>query len=714
MKKLVLLVIWTISTVAANAQQRAALQAWKDQKYSMFIHWGAIYSTLGGVWNGQPVTVGYSEQIQAHAGIYSDTYGNVAKRFNPEAWKPDSIARLAKAAGMKSVVITSKHHDGFCMFKSAYTDYNVVDATPYHRDVVKELADACKRNGLRFGVYFSLIDWHFPEAYPISSHNSDPITDAHHQYNINQVTELMTNYGPISEIWFDMGSLTAVQSQELATLVHRLQPDCMVSGRLGNDAGDFCVMGDNDYPGYKLATPWQTPASVYDETWGYRSWQEHGSVNDKARQKLEGLLKVASRGGNYLLNIGPRGNGSVVSFEKDVLLRIGKWLSVNGEAVYGTASTPFSTFFDWGEVTAKGNKLYLSIMQQPENNTLVLPGLTGDIISVALLDSNNVKLSCRIRTEEDRTVIELPSKFKLNDRIRVLKISFKDGYIVEPQAVQKMTPGAHLVLDRHTAEKHYSFSGVDYNSYYRSTVANSFDVRAMAEMKVIPWLAFTRQEKDKFIILRNNGRSQTVKLDGTDSIEISKPSRLLNWSSMYVAGPYWNGIGSPNGDIEKINVSQPWPDENGKRWELKDWKNDQAYELPADWNNSWYIYQEITAAEEGPYIVRLTSGDGIQVFLNGEEQLVHNNPARGFTQHEYLVLPFKAGLNKLVVKVYNRFAKKTTFSIDKKVPQLMYRQRLQPLNLKKGELFSYSWQLYNPVSIHRDMRLPNLELHIAQ
>ncbi|UYQ94909.1 alpha-L-fucosidase [Chitinophaga horti] len=714
MKKFVLVSIWTLTTIVALSQPKSAQQTWKDQKYSMFIHWGAIYSSLGGVWNGKPVTTGYSEQIQAHAGIYSDVYANVAKRFNPQRWKPDSIALLAKAAGMKSVVITSKHHDGFCMFKSAYTTYNVVDATPYKRDVVKELADACKKHNLRFGVYFSLIDWHFPQAYPISSHNSDPITEQHHHYNVEQVTELLTNYGPISEIWFDMGSLTAAQSQELATLVHRLQPDCMVSGRLGNDAGDFCVMGDNDYPNYKIATPWQTPASVYDETWGYRSWQEHGPVADKAMQKLEGLLKVVSRGGNYLLNIGPRGDGSVVDFEKDVLLRNGKWLAQNGEAVYGAAPSPFGRFFDWGEVTAKENKLYLSLLRQPEGNIIALPGLKGEIASVTVLDSSRARLNCRIFTEGNTTYLELPSKFKLNNRARVLRLNFSAPYAVLPENILEMTPNSHLVLDRHNAEKHYSFSGIDYNSYYRSTVANSWRLKASTDMKVIPWLSYTQQERDNSITLTVNDRSQVVKLVCTDSLLISLATRKISWSPMYLAGPYWNGISWANGDVNTIDVTKPWPAGHDARWKKTDWKNDKVYELEADWNNSWYVYQEVKAEEAGQYIIRLTSGDGIQVFLNGEEQVVHNNPARGFTQQEYLVLPLQAGVNKLVVKVYNRFAKKTVVSIDKDVPQLMYRQRLAPLQLKKDEVGAYSWQLYNPVSVHRDMRMPNLELHLAQ
>ena len=144
---------------------------------------------------------------------------------------------------------------------------------------------------------------------------------------MHQVEEIMTNYGPISEIWFDMGSLSGQQSKELYDLVSRLQPQCMVSGRLGNDRGDFAVMADNAYPDYKIGVPWQTPASFFDETWSYRSWQERGSLDKKIDEKLRSLVKVVSRGGNFLLNIGPRGDGSVVEFERDALLAMGNWMT---------------------------------------------------------------------------------------------------------------------------------------------------------------------------------------------------------------------------------------------------------------------------------------------------------------------------------------------------------------------------------------------------
>ena len=301
----------------------------KDKgRFSMFVHWG-LYSVYGGVYRGKNIEWGYSEQIQSFAGIFSDWYARAAEHFSAEQWDADSIAVLAKNTGMDAIVFTSKHHDGFCMYNSKETDFNIMN-TPFGRDALKELSQACKRHGLNLGIYFSLIDWHYPPAYPISSHNADPITPEHHEYNKRQVKELLENYGPVSELWFDMGSLTREQSRELYNLVKSIQPNCSVSGRIGNDYGDFAVMPDNVIPDYVPNKPWQTAESVYKETWGYRSWQKHVPMKKKLAEKINSLKRVIGAGGNYLLNIGPTGDGAVTNYEKDLLLSIGKWIDSSG------------------------------------------------------------------------------------------------------------------------------------------------------------------------------------------------------------------------------------------------------------------------------------------------------------------------------------------------------------------------------------------------
>jgi alpha-L-fucosidase family protein len=310
-----------------SAERLNATERWQNLQFGMFIHFG-LYSLAGGCWNGKPVKKGYCEQILSHGNIPQADYEALMSDFRIPHFDAELIAETAKKAGMRYLVITSKHHDGFCLFDTKTTDYNSVRSA-CKRDIVAELAAACKKNGLAFGVYFSLIDWHCPWALPISSHNSDRIPEKHHAYNVAQLTELMTNYGEICELWLDMGHPTRQQSQEMYDLVHGLQKNIMINGRIWNDKGDFATMADNEMPElpegrYELNVPWQTPASIYKETWGYKSWQERTDAQGKIRNLTESLRRVVSHGGNYLLNIGPDNEGNIVPFEKEVLEGIGE------------------------------------------------------------------------------------------------------------------------------------------------------------------------------------------------------------------------------------------------------------------------------------------------------------------------------------------------------------------------------------------------------
>lgn len=205
-----------------------AIAAWQNRKFGMFIHWG-LYSIPAGMWKGEKITSIYSEQIQLRAGIPTAEYAQLARGFNPTAWNPQQIVELAKAAGMRFIVITAKHHDGFCLFHSRQTSFNAVDGTPYGKDIIHELARVTRAAGLHFGVYFSSIDWHWGCEPQLDNNNSIP--KELEDFNVAQLQELTSNYGPLSEIWFDMGNPTPQQSKRLANTVHAAQPDCMVSGR---------------------------------------------------------------------------------------------------------------------------------------------------------------------------------------------------------------------------------------------------------------------------------------------------------------------------------------------------------------------------------------------------------------------------------------------------------------------------------------------------
>jgi len=537
----------------------SAIMNWQDRKFSMFIHWG-LYSIPAGVWNGEKVTYGYSEQIQGCAKIPNKAYAQLALKFNPEKWNPDSIVVLAKQAGMKSIVITAKHHDGFNMFNTAYSDYNVVDATPYKRDVIKELSESCKRYNLGFGVYFSLIDWNYPGAAPFESvRNSDSIPEAHHQYNLNQVRELLTKYGEISEIWFDMGSPTFEQSREIAKLVKSIQPDCMISGRLWNGQGDFIVMGDNKQPDYLVGVPWQTPASMFDETWGCRSWQERCSTKEKIKEKIHDLIHVVSAGGNYLLNIGPRGDGSVVPFEEGVLKGVGQWLSEYGEAIYETDPSPIG-LQSWGAVTARSGKLYLHITQFPENNKLLVEQVHADDIEVYPLNNKNMRLKANVNGKG--VEIEIPDSMERNEFATVIVIEHKGDLNYRPHNLVLMSEQGEFLLTTANAELYHSSFGHDYYSSKPTVVKMKWILTNCSQKKmklVLKCRHFNTGEtlcllvnEDKYLItLAEPTKTIEGHVHQYEPITINLDTERVNSVELYVENPsnLHKGLG-----IEELNI----------------------------------------------------------------------------------------------------------------------------------------------------------------
>jgi alpha-L-fucosidase len=437
-----------------------AIREWQSRKFGMFIHFG-LYSELGGVWKGERIE-GYNEQIRLHAHISKDDYAAIAKQFNPSKWDPEAIVKLAQDAGMKFIVITSKHHDGFSMFHTRESKFNIVDATPYGKDIVKGLADSCARHGMKFGVYYSTIDWNDPRANGISqppaNENDNEIPKAHEDYNVAQLKELTTRYGPLSEIWFDMGRPTPEQSRRFAATVHAAQPECMVSGRVFNSQGDFTVMGDNQLPTSVIDEPWQTPGSIYGETWGYRSWQERKDLAGKTNEHLLKLVEVVSRGGNYILNIGPRGDGTVVEFEADVLHGIGAWVKANSEAIYGTGAQPFRKL-EFGYATTKPGRLYLMVTKWPADGQLKLPGLKNKLTRAYLL-SDPAKTALALDNSTESKIVRVESKASAAP-VTVVVAEYAGPLNVIPPSVKADASGT-VVLDAKDATKEFNYNNRGY------------------------------------------------------------------------------------------------------------------------------------------------------------------------------------------------------------------------------------------------------------
>ena len=645
MKKLFTLLIAALLCIGASAQiAQDAYKKWHQNKYSMFIHFG-LYSVYGGVYNGKPVTFGYSEQIQSFAGIFSDWYGDTALEFDPVKFNADEIVALAKEAGMRSIVITTKHHDGFCMFKTATTPYNSVDATPSKRDYVKELSDACRRGGINFAIYYSLIDWNYPHAYPISSHNCDFITPQHHEFSKAQVTELLTNYGPISELWFDMGSNRPEQSQELYELVHKLQPNCMVSGRLGNGWYDFAVMADNKYPEGALQAPWQSAASMFDETWSYRSWQKRGDKHEKAMEKLRSLINVVSHGGNFLLNIGPRGDGSVVEFESEVLKEIGAWLKENGEAIYATEASPFREDFAWGKSTRKGNKLYLILSgEYPANGAIEL-----NMPEYKLQESKGNLTSANMKGS--KVMITLPENAYNDQTIQVVELTFD----------REVLPQANANVAR---TSNYSYDCFDYYSNYRSTVSYEWALPKKKTTKVE--LTYTAEELGDEITL--NG--QLVKLEGGKAITLKVDSKT-QWGKRYICGPEFNLFDRAS-TIEASLEKTPLRKKGGTWKEV----SEEKITLPVNLIEDYYLMQTVESPKAQDILVDVAAGNAIELFVNGVSVMKHLNPYRCTYREEKVLVHLEKGTNVILLRAYNRFEKETSLLLRPSAEQVIYKQNV--------------------------------------
>lgn len=445
-----------VSQTSSDEQQREArLKWWTGARFGMFIHWG-IYTVPAGEWNGKPVP-GLGEWIMNRARIPVAEYEKLAARFDPVKFNAGQWVAIARNAGMKYITITAKHHDGFAMYGSKVSKYNIVDATPFHRDPMKELATACRRAGIKLCFYYSQTqDWHEPDAVGNTWDFPDESKKNFQRYYddkvLPQVRELLTNYGPIGLIWFDTPrNITLEQSRKLAGLVHQLQPMCLVSGRVGHGLGDYDSAGDNQISVGAVKRPWETPVTTND-TWGFKK-DDH---NWKSAQVLiRQLATTSSRGGNYLLNVGPTSEGVIPPEAVERLARIGKWMKVNGESIYSTSANPFPYELPWGVITSTPGRFYLHVFHWPPKE-LTIYGLRSKVAGAYLLDGH---AAVRIAQEEDKANgfaslrLTLPARAPdPDDSVIALEISGKTD--VDPSLQQQ--PGRTVTLPPLLGDLHKS------------------------------------------------------------------------------------------------------------------------------------------------------------------------------------------------------------------------------------------------------------------
>lgn len=439
---------------------------WFSQaRFGMMLHWG-LYSLLGGEYKGEQMggadngSGELGEWAQTYFAIPNAKYEKLASAFNPIGFDAEEYVKLAKEAGMKYIVITSKHHEGFAMFKSDVDSYNVVDSTPCKRDIIGELSAACKKYGMKLGLYYSQeIDWHEPDGGGYKSgfkrgnrsswsNNWDFPDNERKDYQRcfekkikPQVTEILTKYGDIALIWFDTPHvITPEQSQELYDLVKRLQPNCLVNSRIGNGKGDYASLGDNQVPSGKRERGmlYETAATLND-TWGYKSYDQNWKTVDEV---LSLLTRLASRNVNYLLNIGPDHLGRIPASAQNILKGVGEWMTVNGEAIYGTDPSPFNVDLPSGPVTEKGDSLYF-VLNQPQDKLLV-PGVLSDVEEAYLLGVGPVSFT----QKNGMVTVDLPDV--AGKLYPVVRLSAKGGIKVDGGVIE--TPDGRFTLTPLTAE----------------------------------------------------------------------------------------------------------------------------------------------------------------------------------------------------------------------------------------------------------------------
>jgi alpha-L-fucosidase len=453
MKKLLLVIAlyhYSFFSLHAQTSNDDRMKWWREARFGMFIHWG-VYAVPAGTYKGQKINR-IGEWIMNRGKIPVAEYHQFAKEFNPVKYDPDAWVKMAKDAGMKYIVITSKHHDGFALFDSKASKWDIADATPYAKDLLKPLAEACRKNGIKLGFYYSQAqDWNNPggavarkvasegwanpdsaaiDAYTAAhSGHWDPAqtTKTMSQYidevAVPQVKELLTNYGDVAIIWWDTPTdMTDEYAKKLNALLN-LQPNIITNDRLKrpNYPGDYKTPEQRIPNLSELdGKDWETCMTM-NETWGYKSYANNWKNTETL---IRNLIDIASKGGNYLLNVGPKADGTFPRESIDILKGIGTWMKINGEAIYGTKASPFG-LFQWGRCTKQDNggntTLYFSVFEWPVDGKLLIPGFTNTILSAKFLANNKT-----VKTEmtNDGLFIHVPEK-ALDTNATVIKVEVK-------------------------------------------------------------------------------------------------------------------------------------------------------------------------------------------------------------------------------------------------------------------------------------------------
>ena len=434
---------------AVAASDQAKVAQWQDMKYAMFIHWG-VYSSYAGWYKGQKQEVGYPEQIKAWGhqqtwdsriplqGIPREEYLATAQTFEAPNFDATAWCQQAKDSGMKMLLITSKHHDGFAMWDTATTDYNFTKQSPSHRDPLLELSQACQKVGIKFGLYFSNIDWEKQPENPWTNANTLN-EEGYMDYIHEQLKELLGGkYGEIAELWYDMGKPNPEQSDQLRQWAHELQPNIMINSRVGNDRADFEVGWDNEMQSEQTQGPWESAVSIFHKTWGYANWDDAAptfkdtgypdypnwdhmfdvdnttalrkapdGAHTKTTEIVGNMFSTVALGGQFLFNVGPKFDGSYDPWDASVLKGVGDWNRAH-PGILGNSRPTHFPIETWGKTMVDDSHIYLGIEQWPADGMVTLRGAGANDISSVKLDGSDAPLTYKV--EGNDLVITLPAQ----------------------------------------------------------------------------------------------------------------------------------------------------------------------------------------------------------------------------------------------------------------------------------------------------------------